>query len=83
MRSAIITFIVGGALIASAAAPGRAEESYPWCAQGEVLHCYYETREQCELTVDYRGFCVANPEAPPVRSERPSSLARGPGVRTR
>jgi len=32
---------------------------------GETLQCYYATRDQCELTVNYRGFCVANPYALP------------------
>jgi hypothetical protein len=30
-----------------------------------ILQCYYATREQCEFTVDYHGFCVANPYARP------------------
>jgi hypothetical protein len=38
------------------------EQSYPWCTQGDTLHCYYMNRAQCEETVDYHGFCVANPE---------------------
>ena len=42
-----------------------AEESYSWCAQGSLLHCYYMTREQCEQTVDYHGFCVPNPDVSP------------------
>jgi hypothetical protein len=38
------------------------EPSYPWCVQGGMLRCYYMTHEQCEQTVDYHGFCVANPD---------------------
>ena len=38
---------------------------YPWCTQGSLLHCYYMTREQCEQTVDYHGFCVRNPDVSP------------------
>jgi hypothetical protein len=38
------------------------EQSYPWCTQGGTLHCYYMNRAQCEETVDYHGFCVANPD---------------------
>jgi hypothetical protein len=38
------------------------EQSYPWCTQGDTLHCYYPNRAQCEETVDYHGFCVANPD---------------------
>jgi hypothetical protein len=57
--------ISGAAFFAGSPTPGAAEESYPWCAQGEVLHCYYMTREQCEMTVDYHGFCVVNPDVLP------------------
>ena len=43
--------------------PAAAQEvSYPWCSQGSALHCYYMNRQQCEETVDYHGFCVANPD---------------------
>jgi hypothetical protein len=55
--------IVCAALAVERPTPGTAEESYPWCTQGSLLHCYYMTREQCEQTVDYRGFCVPNPDA--------------------
>jgi hypothetical protein len=37
---------------------------YPWCSVGDRLHCDFMTREQCEETVDYRGFCQPNPEMP-------------------
>jgi len=36
--------------------------SYPWCVSGENLQCWYTTRQQCEETVDYHGFCEANPD---------------------
>jgi hypothetical protein len=63
VRMRAIAFgIFGAALVAGTATPGTAEESYPWCVQGSVLHCYYMTREQCEMTVDYHGFCVTNPD---------------------
>ena len=55
------TFAIG--LIVGMPITATADVSYPWCAQGGTLHCYYSTREQCEQTEDYRGFCVANPEA--------------------
>jgi hypothetical protein len=54
--------IVCAALAVEQPAPGTAEESYPWCTQGSLLHCYYMTRDQCEQAVDYRGFCVPNPD---------------------
>jgi hypothetical protein len=36
---------------------------------GSELHCYYMTRDQCEQTVDYRGFCVPNPGVTPRANE--------------
>jgi len=62
MRMTVAFGIFGGAFAAGAPTPATAEVSYPWCVQGSVLHCYYMTREQCEMTVDYHGFCVANPD---------------------
>lgn len=78
MRVMIVTFSIVGAFMVGLPASGRAEESYPWCTQGAALHCYYMTREQCEQTVDYHGFCVANPEvvSSPVNGSR-RHLARG------
>jgi Protein of unknown function (DUF3551) len=62
-RMSVMAFgILGAESVAGTATPSAAEESYPWCVQGSVLHCYYMTREQCEMTVDYHGFCVANPD---------------------
>jgi hypothetical protein len=60
-----VVAVFSGAFVAGPHTPGRAEESFPWCVQGENLQCYYATREQCEFTVDYHGFCVANPYALP------------------
>lgn len=57
--------VFGGSFVVSLHTPGKAEEAFPWCVQGETLQCYYATREQCELTVNYHGFCVANPFALP------------------
>jgi hypothetical protein len=62
MRLMIMAFSISGAFVIGPLTSGAAQESYPWCTQGEILHCYYQTREQCELTVDYHGFCIANPE---------------------
>ena len=53
-----------------------AEESYPWCTQGEILQCYYMTREQCEKAVDYRGFCVANSNVPTLNNQAPQRPLR-------
>jgi Protein of unknown function (DUF3551) len=53
----IATMAVGHPVSATAQ-----EHAYPWCTQGDTLHCYYENRAQCEETADYRGFCVANPD---------------------
>jgi len=82
----IMTLGIGSAFMTGAIASSAAQESYPWCTQGETLHCYYMTHEQCELTVDYHGFCVANPEVPPQmsksapRSPSVHGLGRGAGV---
>jgi hypothetical protein len=66
MRSTIMAVgIIGAGLAGGWPTPGAVEESYSWCTQGSVLHCYYTTREQCEQTVDYRGFCVPNPDISP------------------
>lgn len=63
LRMSVTAFgIFGAAFVAGTPTPGAAEESYPWCVQGSVLHCYYMTRGQCEMTVDHHGFCVANPD---------------------
>jgi len=61
----ILTLALGADLIAPFVGQRAAvaqETSYPWCVQGSMLRCYYMSREQCEQTVDYHGFCVANPE---------------------
>ena len=66
MRSTIMAMgILGAALAGGWPTPGKAGESYPWCTQGSLLHSYYMTREQCEQTVDYHGFCVPNPDVSP------------------
>jgi hypothetical protein len=72
--------VVAGAIfatgvIAGKTTPATADLSYPWCAQGDTLHCYFTTREQCELTEDYRGFCVANPDAQPQTNRATPSFA--------
>jgi hypothetical protein len=69
-RASSAAIVLGGALIGQPTSV-IAEVSYPWCTQGETLQCYYMTREQCEQTVDYHGFCVANPAAP--RTTHPCS----------
>ena len=61
--------VFGAALTGGDPTPGMAEESYSWCTQGGLLHCYYMTREQCEQTVDYHGFCVPNPDVAPRTNE--------------
>jgi hypothetical protein len=63
MRSKVMAIgIVCASLAGAQPTPGTSEESYPWCTQGSLLHCYYMTRDQCEQTVDYHGFCVLNPD---------------------
>jgi Protein of unknown function (DUF3551) len=64
MLKLILTLALSVGLFAPLAVRSAAaqETSYPWCVQGGMLRCYYMSREQCEQTVDYHGFCVANPE---------------------
>jgi hypothetical protein len=72
VRPATMTFaIFGVGLSLSTAAPAIAESpSYPWCAQGSIIRCWYMTREQCEETVDYHGFCVTDPNVPRRQGEK-------------
>jgi len=74
------TFVILGlAFVAGQPTSATAEQSYPWCAQGDnTLHCYYMTREQCEQSVDYHGFCVANSNVSTLSNETPQ-----PRLRTR
>jgi hypothetical protein len=66
--------ILGLAFVAGQPTSATAEQSYPWCAQGDnTLQCYYMTRKQCEETVDYHGFCVANST---VNNEAPQRSLR-------
>ena len=65
LRGLTVLTVLGAAFVANLQRPATAEQSYPWCVQGETLQCYYPSREQCELTVNYHGFCVPNPNAQP------------------
>jgi hypothetical protein len=61
--TAIVALSIGGAAFIGGQPSATAQDvSYPWCTQGGALHCYYMNRQQCEETVDYHGFCVANPD---------------------
>ena len=69
--SAITFGILGVAVVAGQLTPAAAQ-SYPWCAQGDsIVHCYYMTREQCEMAVNYHGICIANSSAPTSINEAP------------
>jgi hypothetical protein len=78
VRLPVKTFgVLAVALVAGQPTSVRAEQSYPWCAQGDnTLHCYYVTREQCEQAVDYHGFCVANSNVPTPNDEAPQQRVR-------
>jgi hypothetical protein len=73
VRLRVVTFgILGLAFVAGQPTSVTAEQSYPWCAQGDsILHCYYTTREQCEAAVNNHGFCVANSNVPTLNNEAP------------
>jgi hypothetical protein len=61
----MLPVIFGVGMPLSTAAPAIAESpSYPWCAQGSIIRCWYMTREQCEEAVNYHGFCVTDPNVP-------------------
>jgi hypothetical protein len=65
VRSAIMAFVLFGVGMSLSTAPAVAESpSYPWCAQGSIIRCWYMTREQCEEAVNYHGFCVTDPNVP-------------------
>jgi hypothetical protein len=69
VRLKVILFeILGIALVTGQPTSVIAEESYPWCTEGETIQCYYMTREQCEEAVNYHGFCIANPNAPTLNT---------------
>jgi hypothetical protein len=69
--------VLAVALVAGQPTSVRAEQSYPWCAQGDnTVHWYYVTREQCEQAVDYHGFCVANSNVPTPNDEAPQQRIR-------
>jgi hypothetical protein len=68
LLSAITIFGLFSAVLAlgqpTAASAQQLLLPYPWCSVGDRFHCDFMTREQCEETVDYHGFCQPNPEMP-------------------
>ena len=78
VRSPVKTFgVLAVALVAGQPTSVTAEQSYPWCAQGDsILQCYYMTRQQCEEAVNYHGFCVANSNVPTLNNEASQPLLR-------
>jgi hypothetical protein len=88
VRLRVMSFeILGAALTNGQPTSVIAEESYPWCTEGETIQCYYMTREQCEEAVDYHGFCIANPNAPTLNTNaaqpRSQRATQGPHYRRR
>jgi hypothetical protein len=81
MRSAWLTLVATGLLLASAPARGQTyDPSYPVCMQiyGQVgyFDCRYTSLEQCRfLAVGRSASCVANPYFTPRRPARPSRRA--------
>ena len=78
VRLPAMTFgILGFAFVVGQPTSVTAEQSYPWCAQGDnILHCYYMTREQCEAAVNNHGFCVANSNMPTLSNQAPQRPLR-------
>jgi len=72
IRLAVTTSGLFGMALAGPPAPAAAQTTpvYPWCTVGEEIHCYYMTRQQCEETVDYHGFCEQNPDMPAQSNNR-------------
>ena len=67
-----ITFGILGAAVVAGQPTSASAQSYPWCAQGDsIVHCYYMTREQCEMAVNYHGICIVNSSAPTSNNEAP------------
>jgi hypothetical protein len=64
LRATTGVVLIAG-LVAGMPTLATADVYYPWCEQGDALHCYFTTREQCEQTVNNHGFCVANPQPQP------------------
>ena len=64
LRGLTVLAVLGAAFVASLQSPAKAEESFPWCVQGETLQCYYATRDQCELTVNLRCRRVSSAAMP-------------------
>ncbi|MGC2122661.1 MAG: DUF3551 domain-containing protein [Xanthobacteraceae bacterium] len=75
--AAAVPAIAAAALGSGLPSPAAAQEvSYPWCTQGEELHCYYATHEQCEEEVAYHGFCVNNPDYSAPNTSAPRRARR-------
>jgi Protein of unknown function (DUF3551) len=72
IRIAVITSgLFGTGMALGTATPAIAESpSYPWCIQGTIYRCRFMTLEQCELTVNFRGSCVTDPNVPRNFGER-------------
>jgi hypothetical protein len=66
------------AMVFVAGLPATAQTTpvYPWCTVGEEVHCYYTTRQQCEETVDYHGFCEQNPDMPAQNDAKSKRTSR-------
>jgi hypothetical protein len=65
LLSTVTAVMFGVGISLNTTSPAMAESpSYPWCAQGSIIRCWYMTREQCEQAVDYHGFCVTDPNVP-------------------
>jgi hypothetical protein len=68
IRLTIATGIFGMTFAAGQPATAQTTRAYSWCTVAEEVHCYYTTRQQCEETVDYHGFCEQNPDVPAQNS---------------
>jgi len=72
VQATLTLAMFGTAMALGAASPAAAESpSYPWCAQGSIIRCWYMTREQCEEWL----LCHRSERAaPPWRNNPPRAV---------
>jgi hypothetical protein len=74
LRGLMVLAVFATALVASLQRPARAEESFPWCVQGETLQCYYPTRDQLPRLLCRKSLCAAAASAAQLCPINPSAL---------
>jgi hypothetical protein len=86
MQRILVILTLSVPALLAAAAPARAEITYPWCAQysgreGGGRNCGFWTYEQCRATVfGTGGYCEVNPM---YQGPQPGMIPPPPGYRGR